>query len=137
MYRKLLVPVEPGQVDKHGPALEMAENLADPEGSEITIVTVVEPVPGYIAQAGDLHEFQKRAADETLKSLKALSGDRQGVRLKVLHGHPATQILTHAEEIGADCIVVASHRPGLADYLIGSTAARLVRHATCSVHVMR
>ena len=34
-------------------------------------------------------------------------------------------------------IVIASHDPGLADYLLGSTAGRVVRHAHCSVLVVR
>ena len=52
-------------------------------------------------------------------------------------GNPANEILALAEESGADCIVIASHRPGFGDYLIGSTAARVVRHAPCSVMVLR
>ena len=38
---------------------------------------------------------------------------------------------------GAAMIVIASHDPGLADYLLGSVAARVVRHAHCSVLVTR
>ncbi|MEP4424264.1 MAG: universal stress protein, partial [Nitratireductor sp.] len=49
----------------------------------------------------------------------------------------ASGILAVAKEKQADVIVIASHKPGLQDYLIGSTAARVVRHAACSVHVMR
>ena len=36
-----------------------------------------------------------------------------------------------------DLIVMASHRPELKDYLIGPNAARVVRHADCSVQVVR
>jgi len=45
--------------------------------------------------------------------------------------------LQTAEEIDADLIVIASHEPGFSDYFLGSTAARVVRHAHCSVFVMR
>ena len=38
---------------------------------------------------------------------------------------------------GVDLIIVASHRPGLQDYFLGSTAAKVVRHAKCSVLVIR
>ena len=34
-------------------------------------------------------------------------------------------------------IVMASHDPVLSDYLLGSVAARVVRHAHCSVLVAR
>ena len=37
----------------------------------------------------------------------------------------------------ADLIVVGSHRPAMRDYLLGTNAARVVRHAHCSVLVAR
>ena len=43
----------------------------------------------------------------------------------------------YAKKIGADLIIVASHKPNVGDYLLGTTAARVVRHATCSVFVVR
>ena len=52
-------------------------------------------------------------------------------------GHPANDILAIANENSADLIVIASHRPDFKDYFIGSTAARVVRHAQCTVLVMR
>jgi hypothetical protein len=42
-----------------------------------------------------------------------------------------------AEEAGADLVVVGSHRPAMKDYLLGTNAARVVRHARCSVLVAR
>jgi len=57
--------------------------------------------------------------------------------LNIVEGHSGRTILDYAENHQADCIVVASHRPGLQDYLLGSTAARVVRHASCAVHVVR
>ena len=42
-----------------------------------------------------------------------------------------------AEDDKVDLIIIASHKPGLQDYFLGSTAARVVRHASCSVLVVR
>jgi nucleotide-binding universal stress UspA family protein len=42
-----------------------------------------------------------------------------------------------ATEWGADLIVVGSHRPVMSDYLLGSNAKTIVRHAQCSVLVVR
>ena len=42
-----------------------------------------------------------------------------------------------ADETNADLIVMASHRPELKDFLLGPNAARVVRHANCSVLVVR
>ncbi|MFV2033769.1 MAG: universal stress protein, partial [Halocynthiibacter sp.] len=46
-------------------------------------------------------------------------------------------ILTTADAIGCDLIVMASHRPEMQDYLLGPNAARVVRHANQSVFVVR
>ena len=43
------------------------------------------------------------------------------------------EILGVAEEAGPDLIVVGSHRPGMRDYLLGTKASRVVRHASSSV----
>ena len=52
-------------------------------------------------------------------------------------GHSYKTILEVAKEKDVDLIIIASHRPGLQDYFLGSTAAKVVRHADCSVLVVR
>jgi len=47
------------------------------------------------------------------------------------------EILGIAEEASADLVVVGSHRPAMKDYLLGTNASRVVRHARCSVLVAR
>jgi nucleotide-binding universal stress UspA family protein len=47
------------------------------------------------------------------------------------------EVLAEAEEWGADLIVIGSHRPTMATYLLGSNAKTIVRHAKCSVLVVR
>ena len=59
------------------------------------------------------------------------------VEVIVKHGTPYNVILDTAAELDVDLIVLAAHRPSLKDYLIGPTTARVVRHAECSVLVVR
>ena len=59
------------------------------------------------------------------------------VQCVVGHGTIYEEILRAAKECKADLIVMASHRPELQDYLLGPNAARVVRHANCSVMVIR
>jgi nucleotide-binding universal stress UspA family protein len=47
------------------------------------------------------------------------------------------EILRAADAVKADLIVMGSHRPELSDFLLGPNAARVVRHARCSVMVVR
>ncbi len=47
------------------------------------------------------------------------------------------EILAVAESIPADLVVVGAHQPAMKDYLLGTNASRVVRHARCSVLVTR
>jgi len=135
MYKHVLVPIA---LD-HGAGTEDALTIADRlcnAGGHITALTVIEPVPGFIANelpAGQLEQTK----DDVLAALKEEIGEHKDARAVVVNGHPGRTIVDFAIENGADCIVVASHKPGLADYFLGSTAARVVRHAPCAVHVVR
>lgn len=55
----------------------------------------------------------------------------------VMHGRVYDQIITAANKLGVDAIVMASHTPELSDYLLGPNSARVVRHAKQSVFVVR
>ena len=59
------------------------------------------------------------------------------VETHVTSGSVYGGILEVAERCGADLIVLASHRPEMKDYLLGANASRVVRHARCSVMVVR
>ena len=67
----------------------------------------------------------------------SLAAGVPGAGAVLVDGHSGRTILDYAEAKSSDLIVIASHRPGMADMLIGSTAAQVVRHATCAVHVLR
>ena len=58
-------------------------------------------------------------------------------RAIVAQGRAYEQTLRVAGEIGSDAIVMAAGNPDLAQYLLGPNAARVVRHANCSVLVVR
>ena len=134
MYKKIIV----GLSLDHGigpSAIETARNLRA-EGGEIFAVHAYEPPHGSVRTylTDEAVESGYTWAKETLAKR---IGDATDVKAVILKGHSGRAITDYAEEIGADCIVVSSHKPGLQDYLLGSTAARVVRHAPCSVHIMR
>lgn len=59
------------------------------------------------------------------------------VEKHVLSGTPKDHILQLADDIDADVIILASHRPSMSIYLPGSNAAAVIRHVKCSVLVVR
>jgi len=135
MYNSILVPIALDHARDTGAALEIARRLLA-EGGSITALKVIEEVPSYVASY--LPEGHRdRVKDEIEGELKDALGGAEDVTPVVVMGHAGQTIVDYAETHGADCIVIASHRPGLQDYLMGSTATRVVRHAKCAVHVIR
>lgn len=135
MYQKILVPIAFEQGRDTKKALEIAHALAA-EGAQIIGLHVVEEIPSYVAQylpEGQLNEN----LHEIETALKDKIGGATDVQIKVIQGHAGHSIVEYAAQEKVECIVVASHRPGFQDYFLGSTAARVVRHAPCSVHVVR
>lgn len=135
MYKTILVPIAPDQERDSDGALQVARSLVS-EGGRIIAVSVIEPVPAYVDH---VLTPEIRAAREThvAQHLNAKAGGSPDVESHVLHGSPARTIQSFAQEVKADLIVVASHRPEISDIVLGSTAAWLMRHSDCSVHVLR
>lgn len=135
MYKNILVPIALDHGPKSGEALAVARELLA-EGGKITALTVMEAIPPYVSQYLPADQ-EARAREETHAALQAELGGAADVKADVVAGHAGRTILDYAAEHGMDLIVIASHRPGLQDYFLGSTAARVVRHAPCAVHVVR
>lgn len=135
MYRNILVAVAPEPGHDTARAVEAARKLRAEKG-QITLLSVVEAIPPYVAQYMPEGQLEKNIK-EVRDSLTADAGGVGDLAIEVVSGHAGTTLTEYAEENGIDLIVIASHRPGLKDYFLGSTAARVVRHAPCSVHVLR
>jgi nucleotide-binding universal stress UspA family protein len=135
MYNKILVPVS-FEADRNAQgAMAVAKSLCA-EGGTITCLHVLEELPKYATEylpAGHL----EAAKAEIVEGLKSLVDDVPHATALVVDGHSSRTILTYAENNDVDLIIVASHQPGMQDYLLGSTAAKVVRHAKCAVHVLR
>ncbi len=116
-------------------ALKKARGLLD-EGGKITLVHVIDEIPGYVAASIPKEHISARRSD-VLVQLESIAGGSGDIEIVVREGQPAASILGAAKEAGADLIMIASHKPGLSDYFIGSTASRIVRHALISVLVTR
>jgi len=134
MYKNILVPMA---LD-HGigeTSVEIARLLLA-EGGQITALHVHEApqntVTAYVDDAAIEGAFA-RAKD----ILDARVAKMPGVMAKIVSGHSGRTIIDTATDMQADCIVLGSHKPGLMDYFLGSTAARVVQHAPCAVHVAR
>jgi len=134
MYNKIMVAMA---LD-HGVSaqtMNIAQALLN-KGGEVVALHVHEAPEGsvraYVDEKIIAASFEKARTD-----LSAKLAAYPGVNGVLVEGHSARAIIDYAVSHDIDCIVLGSHKPGLSDYFLGSTSARVVRHAPCAVHVHR
>lgn len=135
MYSNILVPISFEKDRDAAGALEIAKAiLAD--GGQITLIHVMEQVPSY-AVTYLPREYISESRHAIKSELAEMAGALTNAKSVVIEGHSGRSILDYADTNGTDCIIIASHRPGMQDLFLGSTATQVVRHAKCAVHVIR
>ena len=141
MFKKILLPIDLGEASSIEKPLAVAERMAEDYGAELHVMTVIPTYSLPVVGSYFPKNFEREAMDATKAELKRILQERakDPARVKghVAHGTIYAEIIRVAEVLGCDMIVMASHRPDLKDYLLGPNAARVVRHAGCSVFVVR
>lgn len=138
MFRKILVPVDLSIADETQKLLAHARTLSEQWGSDVHVVSVIPnvgmPIVGSYLDEG----FETSARTETESEL-ARQIDTAGLdaQAHVLTGTVYDRVIALAKSLDVDLILITAHQPDLKDYLLGSNAARLVRHSGRSVLVLR
>jgi len=115
--------------------------MAKASGATLHVVSVV-PDFGISMVGGFFPDnFEDRALVDVGEKLKAFCSENipEGIKTEqiVRFGKIYKEILETAKTLSTDLIIIGSTRPDLTDYLLGPNAARVVRHANCSVLVVR
>jgi nucleotide-binding universal stress UspA family protein len=140
MFRKVLVAYDGSTGAKT--ALERACDLAQAVRAELWAVAVLEHLPKYAASLGEVEELNAQG-EEYLRSVLAGAHEiaiRKATALQTdqIAGQPAAALARYASEHGFDLIVAGhSGHSGVWGTFLGTTPDKLVRHAPCSVLVVR
>lgn len=141
MYKNILLAVDLNEESSWRRALPTAVECCRAFASTLHVVTVAPDFSMPLVGQFFPEDFAKTVADNLLEALRAFVRANVPSDLRVRHivsgGTVYQEILRIAGDIDADLIVIAAHRPELKDYLLGPNAARVVRHAECSVLVVR
>lgn len=139
----ILAAIDLEHTEHHARILHRAQMIARASDERLAVISVL-PDYGMSLIAG---WFKEGAADNLVKEAgkalhlavtETLGAEADGNCLHILRqGTIYQEILAAAEKHTPSLIVMGAHRPDLRDYLIGPNAARVVRHATCSVLVLR
>ena len=123
-------------LDEGHKTLEVALAIMSPD-TAIILLYVMEDIPNWtdLDLPPKFKEDSMQSAREALESI-AKNTDK-AIQVEVRAGHAYSTIQKEAEAANADLIILASHKPGLKEYFIGSNTSKVVSHASCSVVVVR
>lgn len=143
MSNSVLCAVDVSNGDDDINTIQAAARLARLDDAQLDVIAVV---PDFgLSQVGsffskDHHDTMIEDAKKQMNVLvtKALDPEQNAkVRHIIATGRAYEEVLKLAQKTKAELIVVGAHTSDLADYLLGPNAARVVRHAKCSVFVVR
>ena len=135
--KPIVVPVDfSGESEQ---ALAAAKTIT-PENSNLHLLHVLFPLdnasPGVV-WGGVSDEEREKAIREEFEELLAGKGLDDAKRI-IRFGNPGLEIAEYAEEIDAGLVIIPSHGyHGMKRFILGSVAERVIRHAKCSVLVLR
>ena len=140
MFHRIVLAVDLAESAPSPKGLSQALEMAKASGGELRLVNVQPLLPATFMEyvPADFDEEQEARAREALAAIAAaIDLPKERLSQAVVSGGIYHELLREATEWGADLIVVGSHRPVMSDYLLGSNAKTIVRHAQCSVLVVR
>ncbi|MGI9433767.1 MAG: universal stress protein [Geminicoccaceae bacterium] len=141
MSKHILLPVDPDDETSWRRALPEAVAQAERQGATLHVMTVVPSYGSNIVAGFFPKDFEQKALNEAEKALKALISDTIPAsvphQLIVAHGRIHQEICRVAEQVGADLIVMASHKPDWSDNFLAPNAAKVLEHTPVSVMVVR
>ena len=146
---KLFLAIDDSEYSQTAVRAVIAQYRSD--GTEVRVLTVVDwppsfPeslafTPGVVSEGPilELHEETIRQGERLVAvAAERLRGTGFAATEEVREGDPRNVILERAADWGADVIVLGSHgRRGVESFLLGSVSENVVRHARCSVAVIR
>ena len=130
MAQHILIPVALDHESVVPRKIDVARKLLG-EGGKITLLTVLEDVPGFVAEFVDLKPSNHLSVKVKERLDQVAAGEAD------VTGKAGVKISEYAGANGVDLIIVGSHHPSAQDYFLGSTASRVARRAPCSVYILR
>ncbi len=138
MYNRVLIPIDVLVAQDAQDLLQTAKALTSGWNCDLHVVTVIPTVGMPIVGSYFDEKFESESVAAGKKQLaEAVTAAGLEATQHVLTGTVYDRVIAHADAIDADLIIIGAHQPELRDYLLGSNAARVVRHSRQSVLVVR
>ena len=140
MYSNILIPLDLSHKEQVVELAQIATARGAGTPARINLLYVDQ---SFVHRAGDpqfdkaLHEGHRNEALKEMEDLLVDLPENTVVNTLYRDGTAHDQILETAGQLGVDVIVMMARKPGISSYFIGSNAERVVRHAPCSVFIVR
>lgn len=138
MIKRILVATDGSEAA--GKAYTFAVDMAKKYDAELYVLAVARPPDfGEDVETEAIIENSKKHYQKVLAPLRA-QAPSLGVRLhfEVVVGHPAEQIMRHAEQYKADIIAIGHRgKTFIERWRLGSVTHRVLQYAHCPVIVVR
>ena len=142
MFKNVLLAVDLNHDASWRKALPVALGLCQQHGAALHVVTAIPDLHMPMIASHFPEGFMRRLIESTEHKLAAfvrehVPDDVPCDDTVVSGGAIYETLLNYADEHAVDLIVLEAYRPDLKDYLLGSNAEKVARHAKQSVLVVR
>ncbi|MCK5586935.1 universal stress protein [Candidatus Bipolaricaulota bacterium] len=143
MYKKMLVPLDTSDfaecVFEHVREIATAREIP-----EVDLLVVVEPVrlaaSAYFGsdKVDEVQEAARKSAEQYLEGIKQKIGlNTADVKVNVITGIPADEILDFVDQNKIDLVVMSSHgRSGMSRWFLGNTVEKVLRSSSAPVFLV-
>ncbi|CRK85763.1 Universal stress protein G [Candidatus Providencia siddallii] len=145
MYKTILVPIDIFEDTLTDKALKHAVYLAKTSDATIHLFHLIPDVSKfsmiysyyYDLLSSSTKEATERSEKKLHQLIKKINYPLNKIFFKVDIGSPKEKVLSQAEQINADLIIIGSHNPSVLTHLLGSNALCIVSYTKRSVLVIR
>jgi len=143
MDQIIILPLDLDEESSWRKTLPIAIDYARRSGGKLHVLTVVPDEHFKMMIVAQLipEDYEQKIVGDAKKRLSALLEQHAPTDLPITQvvrrGVIYKEILRYARDADADLVIMAAHRPEMGDFLLGSNAAQIVRHAHCSVWIVR
>ncbi|MCP5197176.1 MAG: universal stress protein [Gammaproteobacteria bacterium] len=141
MYKDILFPIDLNHDSSWVNVLPAVIEYCKAFNARLHVITVVPDFSMPLVGSYFPENFSNKMVEDTNKQLHELIKKNVPPEVHVQHivaeGVVYKEIIRAAHKVGADLIIMASHRPELGDFLVGPFTERVVRHFDKSVLVFR
>jgi nucleotide-binding universal stress UspA family protein len=139
MFQHIMIPVDMAEAASGTQALavRVAADVARLYGIGVTMVSVAGGLQGKVSNSARLYRVKLEAYAAEVAAREGIAVSARLIESPDPSVDVDRRLLSVIDDLGADLVVMATHRPGWVEYLVNSHGGRLASHAAVSVLLVR